>query len=246
MTQLVRCASWMAFAAYAVAQTPPPPPAAPPAAAVKAEQPGGPRKEILRFEIRNASGLELGEIELSAAPANGADAWEFVLQAQAAIPQFPVAEWTRAAATGLCTTESEKKAVRGKRRIDEKTTFDQRTLKATRETAKGGSSELTIPPCARDALTYLYHLRKELALGRLPQVQTVFYGAPYQVTAQFKGTQSVKLGEAQLEAERIIVSIKGPASKADIEMLFERDAVRTPVSVRVPVANGSIVLERAR
>jgi hypothetical protein len=32
----------------------------------------------------------------------------------------------------------------------------------------GGGTEFAVPPCAHDALAYLFHARRELAAGRLP------------------------------------------------------------------------------
>jgi hypothetical protein len=229
-------------------KSPPAAPEAKPAPAEAAKTAGFPRKELVRFNVNWATGLNLGEAQISASAAEGGTAaWEFSFQAEAAIPQFPLAEYSRALATAdLCTVESEKKAVRGKRKVDEKTTFDSRLLKATRETKDGGKSEMSLSPCAKDALTFLYFLRRELAAGRLPQSQPVYYGAPYQVSVQYSGSTNITVSEQRVEADRLAVSFKGPVAKATVEAFFARDDVRTPVMVRIPVSAGTIQVERIR
>ena len=205
-----------------------------------------PQKETLRYSLNWESGLPVGDVQLTANPGSNGN-WEFTFQAQAAVPKFPVAEFTRALSdASFCTVESEKKAVRGQRKIDEKTTFEQRLLKAVRQTVKGGSSEIPLSPCAKDALTFLYFLRRELIQGRLPQAQTVLYGAPYQIGTQYLGTQKLKTPDGETDAERIIISIKGPAAKQNIEAVFLKDAVRTPARVRVTLPLGTISMDLAR
>jgi len=208
-----------------------------------------PQKESLRYTLNWESGLNLGDAQLTASPASsGEDAnWEFSLQAQAAVPKFPIAEFTRSlASSGFCTLESEKKAVRGQHKTDEKTTFETRLMKATRQTLNGGKSEISLSPCAKDALTFVYYLRRELAQGRLPQPQAVLYGAPYQISTQYVGTQKLKVGDSETDTERIRISIKGPVVKQDVDILFLKDGIRTPAQVRVVLPVGTISMDLAR
>lgn len=202
-----------------------------------------PPKELLRYNIAWASGLSLGDAQLSA------DRGELAFQAEAAIPKFPLAEWAHSVvAPGLCSVEFEKKAVRGPKKIDEKITFDQDKLQATRQTMVegGGKSTVSISPCAHDAVAYLYFLRRELAQGRLPKVEQVLYGAPYQVTVQYTGKETIKVGDQRTDSDRVNLTIKGPKSNVTVQAFFARDAVRTPVLVRVPLAVGTITMELAR
>ena len=224
-----------------------------PATAAKTKTPASPKavsfpqKEALRYVLNWESGLSLGDAQLTANPAAGdAGNWEFSLQMQAAVPKFPIAEFARSlASSNFCTLESEKKAVRGQHKADEKTTFEPRLLKATRQTINGGKSEIPVSPCAKDALAFFYYLRHELAQGRLPQPETVFYGAPYQIGVQYIGTQKLKAGDEVVDAERIGVSIKGPVVKQNVEILFLKDAVRTPARVRVILPAGAITMDLA-
>lgn len=208
-----------------------------------------PQKESLRYALNWESGLNLGDAQLTAGPSATGDGagWEFTFQLQAAVPKFPIAEFTRSLATAnFCTVESEKKAIRGKRKTDEKTTFETRLLKANRQTLNGGKSEIPVSACAKDALTFLYFLRRELAQGRLPQAQAVLYGAPYDIGVQYIGTQKLKVGDEETDVERIGISIKGPVVNQNIEILFLKDAVRTPARVRVALPVGAISMDLAR
>ena len=83
-------------------------------------------------------------------------------------------------------------------------------------------------------------------MGRLPQTQTVLYGAPYEVGVQYIGTQKLKVGGADVDAERIGISIKGAVARQNIEVAFLKDAVRTPARVRVVLPVGSISMDLTR
>jgi hypothetical protein len=208
-----------------------------------------PQRETLRYSVNWESGLSLGDAQLNAAPAAIGDSpgWEFTFQVQAAVPKFPIAEFARSLSTAnFCTVESEKKAIRGKRKTDEKTTIEPRMLKAVRQTLNGGRSEVAVSPCAKDALAFLYYLRRELAQGRLPQPQTALYGAPYEIAVKYLGTQKLKLGGEETDAERIGIDIKGPVVKQNIEVLFLKDGVRTPAKVRVILPVGAITMDLTR
>ncbi len=200
-----------------------------------------PQKESLRYALNWESGLNLGDAQLTAGPSATGDGagWEFSLPTAGRGPEIPHRRIRPVPGNGeLLHVESEKKAIRGKRKTDEKTTFETRLLKANRQTLNGGKSEIPVSACAKDALTFLYFLRRELAQGRLPQAQTVLYGAPYDIGVQYIGTQKLKVGDEETDAERIGISIKGPVVNQNVEILFLKDAVRTPARVRValPVA----------
>ena len=131
------------------------------------------RSETLHFNVNWPSGLSLGEGELSSA-FSASGGWSFSMSVDAALPAFPIAESAKATAgTDLCTTELTKESTRGKRKTTEKTTFDSSKLTATRTTLtnNGGKSEIRTSACARDALTFVQFIRRELAAGRLPPAQ---------------------------------------------------------------------------
>ena len=101
-------------------------------------------------------------------------------------------------------------------------------------------------PCAKDALTFIYFLRRELAAGRLPQQQKVYYGGAYAVSVKFVGNERVVIGSEASEAEKITATIKGPASEFTADLFFAKDATSTPLLVRVPLKVGQFSLELIR
>src|SRR5439155_25786981 len=101
----------------------------------------------------------------------------------------------------------------------------------------------SVPACARDPLTFLQFVRKELAEGRLAPQQSVVLGSSYQVRFEYTGVQKVIVGKKPMEAERIQTTIKGPASDVTVEVFFARDAARTPVMAKIPSPLGAFVVE---
>jgi hypothetical protein len=207
--------------------------------------------ERLIYNVNWPSGLSLGEVHLNASrvPAQEgvAPGWKFEFQIDAAIPGFAVTDQFRSTANAeLCSIEFEKDLTHGKRKAREKTTFNAAKGMALRATIGGGKSEIATGACGRDALTFLYHIRRELAMGRLPAAEPVLFGAAYQVNLQYGGTQMVRIGDSQVEADRLTATGKGPASKFSFEALFARDAARTPVLIKVPLAMGVFSMELVR
>jgi hypothetical protein len=208
--------------------------------------------EQLRYNINWPSGLSLGEAQLgSSRQKAAADAapprlhLEFDLDA--GVPGFSVSDRYRSQASSeFCSVEFQRTATHGQKKTDEKTTFDQQASTATRQTTGGGKSELKTPTCGRDALTFLYYVRRELSQGRIPAPQTVFFGAAYEVRLAFVGTQSIRLGDKQVEADRVTAAVKGTASDISFDVFFLKDAARTPALVRVPLALGTFSMELVR
>jgi Protein of unknown function (DUF3108) len=141
----------------------------------------------------------------------------------------------------------QKKTARGARKSEERVTFDPHKDTATRETVRddktGGTTELSVPSCARDALTLLQFVRRELAQGRVPPQQPAILGAAYQVRLEYLGSTPVRLGNQSLEADRFRTSIKGPASDLTLELYFAHDAVRTPLMVKIPLSLATFTVE---
>jgi hypothetical protein len=204
------------------------------------------RGEDLRYSINWPSGLSLGEGQLASGK-NAAGALEFSLKLEAALPGFPFADQYRSlASASYCSAEFERELTRGKRKSREKTEFDAEQGTATRATTGGGSTQVATGACPRDALAFLYFLRRELAQGRMPPAETVYAGAAYQVRAEFKGTYPLKVGEAREQADLLLVSVKGPKSDFSFELWMARDAARTPLVVRAPLPVGALTLELVR
>lgn len=216
-------------------------------AASAAAQPGAfpAADEKLEYTVNWPSGLSLGDGRLEARRAG--DGWEFHFALDAAVPGFAVADRYRSAVSAdLCAVEAEKDATHGRRKTREKTTFDYNKSIARRATAGGGKSEVPIGACARDALGFIFHVRRELGQGRVPPPQAVLFGSPYQVRLEYTGAQTVPVNEKRTQADRVVVYCKGPASDFNFEIFFGRDPARTPLVVRVPLALGTFSMELAQ
>ena len=205
-----------------------------------------PAKESLRYTISWPSGLSLGEAQSNATPRDDGNV-RFDFSLDATLPGFPLAERAFSSATpGLCSLELTKDATRGKRSIHEVTTFDQAGGFATRRTDKGGESKVPIATCARDALTYIHHVRRELAQGRLPAPQTVWFGAPYEIRTSLAGSQRIRINDEWVDTDRLAFALKGPVANLQFEVSFARDPARTPVAVKVPLPAGTFTMELTR
>lgn len=252
-----RTAAPKAAAVRAAAQVPavakPAPPAQQTAKIDPAAAPVEPKAvtETLRFEVTWPSGLSLGEGEMTST-FDGAK-HDMSFKVEAAVPGFAVVESATSVATpNFCSLEFNKSSERGKRKAEEQTIFDAGKLTAARKTLKigtaksDGKSEMKIGSCPKDALTFLYFLRRELVAGRLPASQPVYYGGPYPVRVQYIGTQSVRSGAEMIEADKLTATIKNASGEFAVSLLFARDAKRTPISVTIPVAVGKFTVEFSR
>ena len=92
-------------------------------------------------------------------------------------------------------------------------------------------------------MAFLDYLRREVAAGRLPPTQTVYFGGPYQVRLESAGRQRLELGEEAVDVDRIAVSVKGKVSEHTFEIFLARDSSRRPVLVRVPLPPGTFSME---
>jgi hypothetical protein len=200
--------------------------------------------ESLAYSVNWSSGLSLGEARLESKK-TASDQRELLFRLEASIPGFEVLDRYRSVATAsLCSVEFEKDSRHGKKVTRELTTFDQPASTATRQTlGGGGKSQLETSSCARDALTFLNYLRREVAAGRLPSTQTVYFGGPYQIRLESAGRQRLALGEETMDVDRITASVKGKASELTFEIFLARDSSRRPVLVRVPLPPGTFSME---
>ena len=176
---------------------------------------------------------------------DGSSERELLFTLEASIPGFEVVDRYRSLATAsLCSVEFEKDSRHGKKVTHELTTFDQPASTATRQTlGGGGKSQLKTSACARDALAFLDYLRREVAAGRVPPSQTVYFGGPYQVRLESAGRQRLELGEETMDVDRFTASVKGKASDLTFEIFLARDSSRRPVLVRVPLPPGTFSME---
>jgi hypothetical protein len=197
--------------------------------------------ETLRYSINWPTGVSLGEAALSAS--SSAAHMHFTFDLDASAPSYTVSDRFRSDASGtFCSSEFEKSTSHGSKKADDKETFDSNTGTVTRGSGSGQAA-MSANPCSKDALTFLYFLRQELSQGRVPPQATVFFGAPYEVRLSSAGTESIKMGNASMDAERITATATGPSSSISFEMLFLKDRARTLAAVRVPLALGKFSME---
>jgi hypothetical protein len=204
--------------------------------------------ETLHYSVNWPSGLGLGDaimsVKLAKSPTGEPAGWEFEFRIDAAVPGFSVVDHYRSSTTkDLCSIEFEKVLAHGRRKGQEKTTFSGGT--ASRKTKGGGKSDIPVDECAKDGLAYLYFLRHELAQGRIPSPQKVLFGAAYEVSFQYGGTQQVAFKEERINADKISATVKGPASKFTFELVVAQDPARTPVRIKVPLELGDFSMELA-
>ena len=126
--------------------------------------------ESLHYNINWPSGLSLGEAQLRGTrekpTEKSAERYDFEFSLDAGIPGFTVADrYQSAASKDFCSIEFDKNLSHGQKKADEKTTFDPDQSTATRETKNGGKSDVSTPSCAKDALDFLYFVRREWRRG---------------------------------------------------------------------------------
>jgi hypothetical protein len=196
--------------------------------------------EALRYSVNWPTGVSLGEAQLSASSSAAHMHFQFNLDATA--PAFTVSDRFNSDASGsFCSSEFDKSTAHGSRKTNEKETFDSKAGTVTRGSVASQSEGNSA--CTKDTLTFLYFVRQELSQGRLPQEETVYFGAPYEVRLSNAGSESLKVGGASVDAERISASVTGPSSSISFEMLFLKDPARTLAVVRVPLSLGTFSME---
>ena len=208
--------------------------------------------ETLHYSVEWPSGLSLGEATLRSDRTGGntgaAAGWNFELNLDTSVPGFAIRDhYSSTANSDLCSETLDKKVARGTRLSEERVIFDPSATVATRETVRGGqaagTSQIAVPMCARDALTLLQFVRRELQQGRLPSAQPAILGASYQVRLEYLGTTAIRLGSQQTDTDRFRTSIKGPGSEFNVELNFARDAARTPVLIKIPLSLATFTVE---
>jgi hypothetical protein len=208
-----------------------------------------PADETLTYAINWPTGLSLGEATLHTTRQKTDSGQRIIsdFKLDAAVPGFQVLDQFHSVADqDYCSIELDKAYQHGKRKTEETTTFDASKKVATRETKGGGKSDISIQNCAKDALTYVQYVRRQLSQGQLPPSQSVFFGAEYRVSVQFVGTQMVTVSDKRMEADRLNVTLKGPSTDVTFEAYFGKDAARTPVLIRVPMSMATFSMELSR
>ncbi len=194
--------------------------------------------EKLIYEVVWPSGLSLGRGELNAVATRAG--WAFHFKLSASLPRYEVRDsYVSETDAELCSQSFHKKFQHGMKATDETITFDQDAHRAQRENVRGGKSELDVPPCARDALAFLYFLRQDLARGRIAPPDDINFGGQYLITVTYAEMRPVEVSGVSRDADRILVDVLGEKSQHSFEILFGRDEARTPLLVRVPFELGT-------
>ncbi len=198
--------------------------------------------EVLNYEIVWSSGLPLGEARFSATAHQAG--WSFEARLTASIPVITVEDnYSARSDHALCSVRFEKEVAHGPRRQHEEVEFDQQANTALRRNLLDGTTQaLTVPPCARDALAYLYYLRQDLSQGRVPPPDDLNFGTQMQITTSYLETRMIEVAGRRQEADRLLVDITAGADPVSIEIFLAKDEARTPLLVRVPFALGTFSL----
>jgi hypothetical protein len=205
-----------------------------------------PPNETLRYSVNWPTGLSLGEATLSASSSpdgNRPGRMHFQFDLDAGVPGFAVSDRFRSVASGsFCSEEFQKTTSHGSKKVDDRETFDPGTGTVTRGSGSG-QTEINANACSKDALAFLYFVRRELSQGRTPPSQTAFFGAPYEIRLESAGAESVKIGNAAVETDHVKASVSGPSSSIDFDLYFLQDAARTLALVKVPLPLGMFSME---
>lgn len=202
--------------------------------------------ETLNYAVKLPGGASIGIAHLNARrdPARG---WMFDFTLDASMPNIPLTDrYASLATVDLCGIRWERSSLHGARKVNEFTVVDKARSVAVRATAGGGLTDIPVGSCPRDALTFLFYLRRELGQGRVPPNDTILIGGPYRINLVYVGAVNAMQDNRPSMADQVNCIIKGPASEIHLEMLFARDAARTPLVVRVPFALGTLTLELVR
>src|SRR4051794_18760520 len=202
------------------------------------------QNEALHYKIRWTDGLLLGDAVFSARKAE--NGWTLETSIEAGIPGFAIKDIYRSSATAeLCSNDFERKYNHGGKQTAEQTTFDRPLRRAARRTTQppsDGKSEFSIPACPHDAVAFVYFMRREMGQGRVAPAETIYFGSQYSAGLRYTGEVKAPQGLA----DRVVGTIKGPSSSFTVEIDFARDAARTPLAIRVPLAVGTLTAELVR
>jgi hypothetical protein len=203
--------------------------------------------ETLNYSVNSPVGLSLGKVQMTA-KREDTRGWALKFSLDGSLPHFPILDrFNSFANPDLCSIRFERSSEHGSRKADEITYIDRGRSVAVRATRNGGGlSEIPVGSCPYDALSFLYHLRRELGQGRIPPNDVVLAGGAYRVSLMYAGEKTLDRDKKKVLADQVNCAIRGPKSELHLEILFARDAARTPLVVRCPFALGTFSLELVR
>ncbi len=178
-----------------------------------------------------------GQFKTDTAAANMAFSVDASIGGTFATPDVPAKGSFQSARNNGCTTLLSKRYEVGFRKSSETTTVNGTT--GTRQSTPGGSSTFTTAACPVDVLAYIEVFRKALSAGQKPTSATVLFGATYQLAITYPTPTNGNVDTAHFV-------VTGPKSTTTVEIDFQKDATRTPVTIRVPMTVGTVALEIVR
>lgn len=203
-----------------------------------------PDSEQLAYSITWPSGLPVGRATLRARTLD--PGWRLEMTLRASLPSIEVDDaFLSRTDRSLCSEVFEKHVRHGDRRAHESLRFGPDQVERFNLEAPVGEHPGRSPAgtCERDALTFLYHLRQELARGRVPSPTGVFFGAGYRVRLRFVRTRRLALGGEGRLADEFRATVEGPASRHEVSVFMGRDEARTPLLFRVGFDEGTFSMQ---
>jgi Protein of unknown function (DUF3108) len=201
--------------------------------------------EDLNYTITSPGKASLGEAHLHARHSGAS--WNFEFVVDAGIPGYQVTNNYRAeAGADFCTASFDRRTTQGARKTEENETVDHGRGMVSRVSKDGGQSEIQVPDCVKDALTYLFYAREEMGQGRVPTAQKLLFGGLYEISPSYTGAPMIPMNGSQVQTDELVCTVKGPSASITFEIYFARDAARTPLLIKLPLAMGTFSMELTR
>ena len=203
-----------------------------------------PAQEELAYSIAWPSGLAVGSAELRARHTD--PGWRFELRIRASVPKIEIDHaFVSRTDELLCSLEFEKHIRHGTKRGHESLRFGEGTLRRTNLEANGRAVGSTAPiaDCARDALATIFSLRRDLAAGRIPPPEEIYFGAAYRLQLEYKQTRWLAWDSDRRLADEIRIDVRGPDSHHVFSAFFGRGAERTPLLFIVEFEDGPFTIK---
>ncbi len=200
--------------------------------------------EDLNYSVNWPSGLNLGDAHLHAK--HSGNDWNFALSIDAGVPGYSVKDsYKSSAVPDFCSVSFERDTLHGSHVTKERETIDRDRSLATRTTLlkEGGKSDVPVPMCAKDALTYLFYTRRELGQGRVPGAQKILMGGLYEIRMDYVGPEMISIDGKQVQSDKLVCTVKTAASQYKFDTWYARDPARTLLRVTAPLAMGSFSME---
>lgn len=189
--------------------------------------------ETLKYKLLWPSNISLGEAVFRVSSSQGTLHFEVTMEADLPTRSISGLFTSSASREDLCSLEFQSKVTEGVRTSEESIQFDQKNHQATK-ISHGQSSSVAIPNCARDPVTFLYYLRKQLAAGSSVDAATFFLGLEQSLEVKTDGSDTVTVRGQQQTTDKYLVNYNGQNSARSFELWFSKDARREPVMIRLP------------